>query len=566
MLSDLDIARRATLLPVTEIASRLAIPEDAQIPYGRFKSKVSLDFCQSLPPNPNSRLILVTAITPTPAGEGKTTAVIGLADALQKRGKKTALCLREPSMGPCFGIKGGAAGGGYAQVVPMEDINLHFNGDLHAIGCAHNLLSALLDNHLQQGNALDIEPRSIQWGRVVDMNDRALRHLVIGLGGAKDGIPRESSFDITVASEVMAAFCLSNSLIELRDRLGRIVVGRNRKKEFVYASDLKAHGAMTVLLKEAIQPNLVQTLEHTPAFIHGGPFANIAHGCNSVAATQLATRLADYVVTEAGFGADLGAEKFVDIKCRKSGLEPHAFVLVATIRALKFHGGMEKQRLSEPNLDALEQGAVNLQRHIENLKRFGRPILVALNIFASDTPDEIQALERICGQYGVSLIQATHHAHGSDGALDLADAVISQTDRPTPTSTPTSDPVQPLSFLYPDSLPLWDKIQTLATEIYRAAAAVADKPVREKLDWLQNNGFGALPICMAKTPYSFSADASLKGAPTGFDLKIRDVKLANGAGFVIAYAGDIMTMPGLPARPAAENIDIDASGNVVGLF
>jgi formate--tetrahydrofolate ligase len=502
------------------------------------------------------KLILVTAITPTPAGEGKTTTSIGLCDGLNRIGKRAAVCLREPSLGPCFGTKGGATGGGNAQVIPMEEINLHFTGDFHAIESAHNLLAAMLDNHIHHGNALGIDLRRIIWKRAVDMNDRALRQVVVGLGGVNNSFPRESGFDITVASEVMACFCLAESLVELRERLGRIIVAYNRDRHPVTAADLKAHGAMTVLLKQALKPNLVQTLEGNPAFIHGGPFANIAHGCNSLLATKLSLRLSDYTVTEAGFGADLGAEKFLNIKCRKSGIRPDAVVIVATVRALKLHGGVPLKELSAPNVAAVGRGVANLTKHIENIQRFGLPVVVAVNHFSSDTLDELACIQRECVSLAVQVVRADHWQCGGEGAMELARSVVATIENGK------SD----FSLLYPDACPLWEKIGTICREIYGAEDAVAEKTIRQKIDGLQAAGFGSLPICMAKTQYSLSADPSLLGRPTNFRVPIRDVIVSAGAGFVVVLTGDIMTMPGLPKRPAAESIDIDADGETVGLF
>ena len=556
MLQDIEIARQAKMLPVEKIADGLGIPPEAVIPYGKWKGKITLDHYHSVQERPSGKLILVTAITPTPAGEGKTTTCIGLTDALARLGKKSIVCLREPSMGPCFGIKGGAAGGGYSQVVPMEDINLHFTGDLHAIGCAHNLLAAMVDNHIHHGNSLKIDPRMVNWGRVMDMNDRALRDVVVGLGGAANGIPRESGFDITVASEVMAVFCLSESLEELRGRLEKMIVAKSTNGEYVTAGALKACGAMTVLMKDAIQPNLVQTLENTPALIHGGPFANIAHGCNSVIATKLGMKLAEYTVTEAGFGADLGAEKFLDIKCRKTGIRPDAVVIVATIRAMKFHGGVNVQAIQTPNLEALEKGVENLKKHIENIHRFGLPVVVALNVFQTDTPEELQLVKDKCAYLSVKVVEATHHAEGSAGALGLAQAVVEVAE-----NTKTD-----FSFLYPNTCSLWDKVGIVCREIYGAADVLADRRLRDKFRKLQDEGFGEFPVCMAKTQYSFSSDPMLRARPRDFDIPLRDVKVCAGAGFVVVYLGDIMTMPGLSKTPSAEQIDIDAEGNIIGLF
>jgi len=555
--SDLEIARAAKMLPIDQIAAKLRIPEEALERYGKYKAKVSLDYFHTLDNAPTGKLILVTAINPTPAGEGKTTATVGLGDALNRLGKRAVMCLREPSLGPCFGVKGGAAGGGYAQVVPMEDINLHFTGDFHAIGAAHNLLSALLDNHLTQGNLLDIDVNRIVWRRVVDMNDRALRDIVLGLGGHANGIPRESGYDITVASEVMAVFCLSQSLAELRERLGKIVVAYTRGKKPVTAADLKAHGAMTVLLKDAFQPNLVQTLENNPAFVHGGPFANIAHGCNSVLATKLAMRLAEYTVTEAGFGADLGAEKFLDIKCRKAGLQPNAVVIVATVRALKMHGGIAKADLGKADPAAVEKGIANLEKHIENIRLFNLPVVVAINHFTADTDAELAVIEKHCAKLGVRAIKADHWARGGAGAEALAKAVIELAERPESNH---------FQFLYTDEMNLWNKVRVIAQNIYGANDIMADVKIRQKFKDLEAAGHGRLPICMAKTQYSLSTDPALLGRPKNFDLPIRDIRLAAGAGFVVVLTGDIMTMPGLPKAPAAEAIDINEQGEIVGLF
>ena len=556
-LTDIAIARAAKIKPIGEIAAKLRIPDADLEHYGHYKAKVSLDYFHSLDQAPTGKLILVTAVNPTPAGEGKTTATVGLGDALNRIGKRAVICLREPSLGPCFGVKGGAAGGGYAQVIPMEDINLHFTGDFHAIGAAHNLLAALLDNHLTQGNALNIDINRIMWRRVVDMNDRALRDIVLGLGGSANGIPRESGYDITVASEVMAIFCLSESLKELRERLGKIVVAYTRDKKPVTAADLKAHGAMTVLLKDALQPNLVQTLEGNPAFVHGGPFANIAHGCNSVLATKLGMRLADYTVTEAGFGADLGAEKFLDIKCRKAGLQPNAVVIVATIRALKMHGGVLKADLSKPNPAAVEKGAANLEKHIENIRLYNLPVVVAINHFTADTPEEVAVIEQHCKTLGVRAIKADHWARGSAGAENLARAVVELAEQPRPNN---------FQFLYTDEMSLWNKVRAIAQNIYGADNIMAEARVRTKFKDFEEAGYGRLPVCMAKTQYSLSTDPALLGRPKNFDVPIRDVKLSAGAGFVVVLLGDIMTMPGLPKVPSAEVIDINDQGEIVGLF
>jgi len=555
--SDLEIARAATMLPIEQVAAKLHIPEKDIERFGKYKAKVSLDYFHSLDNAPTGKLILVTAVNPTPAGEGKTTTTVGLGDALHRLGKRAVICLREPSLGPCFGVKGGAAGGGYAQVVPMEDINLHFTGDFHAIGAAHNLLAALLDNHLTQGNALDIDVNRIVWRRVVDMNDRALRDIVLGLGGHANGIPRESGYDITVASEVMAVFCLSESLAELRERLGKIVVAYTRNKRPVTAADLKAHGAMTVLLKDALQPNLVQTLENNPAFVHGGPFANIAHGCNSVLATKLGMRLAEYTVTEAGFGADLGAEKFLDIKCRKAGLQPHAVVIVATVRALKMHGGVGKADLGKPDSSAVEKGIANLEKHIENIRLYNLPVVVAINHFTADTDAELAVIEKHCRTLGVRAIQADHWARGGAGAEELAKTVIELAEQTVSNN---------FQFLYTDEMSLWNKVRAIAQNIYGADNIMADVKVRQKFKDYEAAGYSRLPICMAKTQYSLSTDPLLLGRPKNFDVPIRDIRLAAGAGFVVVLTGDIMTMPGLPKAPSAEAIDIDANGEIVGLF
>ena len=556
-LSDIAIARAAKIKPIGEIAAKLRIPDADLEHYGHHKAKISLDYFHSLDHAPTGKLILVTAVNPTPAGEGKTTATVGLGDALNRIGKRAIICLREPSLGPCFGVKGGAAGGGYAQVIPMEDINLHFTGDFHAIGAAHNLLAALLDNHLTQGNALNIDINRIMWRRVVDMNDRALRDIVLGLGGSANGIPRESGYDITVASEVMAIFCLSESLKELRERLGKIVIAYTRDKKPVTAADLKAHGAMTVLLKDALKPNLVQTLEGNPAFVHGGPFANIAHGCNSVLATKLALRLADYTVTEAGFGADLGAEKFLDIKCRKAGLQPNAVVIVATVRALKMHGGVLKADLGKPNPAAVTKGMANLEKHIENIRLYNLPVVVAINHFTADTDEEVAVIEKHCQTLGVRAIKADHWARGSAGAENLAHTVVELAEQPRPNN---------FQFLYTDEMSLWNKVRTIAQNIYGADNITADVKVRQKINAFEAAGYAHLPVCMAKTQYSLSTDPALLGRPKNFDVPIRDVKLSAGAGFVVVLTGDIMTMPGLPKIPAAEIIDINDKGEIVGLF
>jgi formate--tetrahydrofolate ligase len=555
--SDIEIAQAAKKRPIMELArERLGIAPENLEPYGHYKAKVSMDYIKSLKGKPDGKLILVSAITPTPAGEGKTTTTVGLTDALNYIGKKAMLCLREPSLGPSFGMKGGAAGGGHAQVVPMEDINLHFTGDFHAITSAHNLLSALVDNHIYWGNELGIDSRRVAWRRVMDMNDRALREIVCSLGGVANGYPREAGFDITVASEVMAIFCLATDLEDLKTRLGNIIVAYTRDRKPVRARDLKAHGAMTVLLKEALSPNLVQTLEGTPAFIHGGPFANIAHGCNSVLATTTALKLADYVVTEAGFGADLGGEKFFDIKCRKTGLNPACVVLVATIRALKMHGGVKKEDLKTENLKALEAGIANLQRHVENVKKFGVTPIVSINRFSADTAAEIELVKSACAKLGVEALMADHWAEGGAGAADVARAVVKIADANK----------SKLKLLYPDDMPLVDKIRVIATEIYRAKDIDVHQPVREQLTSFEKMGYGKLPICIAKTQYSFTTNGDLKGAPTDHIVNVREVRLSAGAEFVVAICGEIMTMPGLPRVPAADSIDIGDDGRIVGLF
>ncbi|MFN9389594.1 MAG: formate--tetrahydrofolate ligase [Betaproteobacteria bacterium] len=557
-MSDIEIAQRATLKPIAALAQeRLGIPEDSLEPYGRHKAKVSLDYLDSLHDRPDGRLVLVTTISPTPAGEGKTTTTVGLGDALNRIGRKAVICLREPSLGPVFGIKGGAAGGGHAQVVPMEDINLHFTGDFNAIQLANNLLAALLDNHIHHGNELGLDPRRITWKRVLDMNDRALRDIVVSLGGLANGFPRQDAFDIVVASEVMAIFCLASSLRDLRERLGNIVVGYTRDQTPVRARDLQAHGAMTVLLKDALAPNLVQTLENNPAFIHGGPFANIAHGCNSVIATRAALKLGDYVVTEAGFGADLGAEKFIDIKCRKSGLRPSACVIVATVRALKYHGGVELKALGCENLEALQAGLANLERHVRNVREvYGLPCVVSVNHFSQDTAAEHALIEARMGALGVPVVIARHWAEGGKGAEDLAHAVVRLAESGAPS----------VKYVYEDSAPLWEKVKAVATRVYGAADISADAKVRGQIQRLQDEGYGAYPVCIAKTQYSFSTDASARGAPSGHVVNIREVRLAAGAEFIVVVCGDIMTMPGLPKVPAASRIDLDADGRVVGLF
>ena len=556
MSSDIEIARKAHLEPILDVGSKLDIPFKALRPYGHFKAKLSLSWLENKSENKNAKLILVTAINPTPAGEGKTTTSVGLNDSLNKIGKKSIVCLREPSLGPCFGMKGGAAGGGYAQVVPMEDINLHFTGDFHAITSAHNLLSAMIDNHIYWGNKQEIDPRRVSWKRVVDMNDRALRNIVVSLGGVSNGFPRESGFDITVASEIMAILCLSENLSDLEKRLGNIIIGYRRDKTPVYCRDIKADGAMTVLLKEALLPNLVQTLENNPAFIHGGPFANIAHGCNSIVATRAGLNLGDYVVTEAGFGADLGAEKFLNIKCRKANLKPDAVVLVATIRALKMNGGVPRDELGEENVGALEKGSVNVLRHIENIKKFNLPVIVGINHFVSDTEEEVNKLLEIVSKSGSEAIVCKHWSDGSEGTKELADRVVEVCE------SGEAD----FQLLYKDELPLLDKIKCVATEIYRASDISVDiKIINQLKDW-EKAGYGNLPVCMAKTQYSFSADPKSLGAPYGHVIPIREVRLAAGAGFIVAICGDIMTMPGLPSVPAAENIHIDEDNLVQGLF
>ncbi|HET7381913.1 MAG TPA: formate--tetrahydrofolate ligase [Pseudolabrys sp.] len=555
--SDIEISQSAKKRPILDIAKeKLGIAPENLEPYGHYKAKVSMDYVKSLQGKKNGKLILVTAITPTPAGEGKTTTTVGLTDALNYIGKKAMLCLREPSLGPSFGMKGGAAGGGYAQVVPMEDINLHFTGDFHAVTSAHNLLSALIDNHIYWGNALGIDSRRVAWRRVMDMNDRALRVIVCSLGGVANGYPREAGFDITVASEVMAIFCLAKNLDDLKERLGNIIVAYTRDRKPVRARDLKAHGAMAALLKEAIAPNLVQTLEGTPAFIHGGPFANIAHGCNSVLATTTALKLADYVVTEAGFGADLGGEKFIDIKCRMAGLTPDCVVLVATIRALKMHGGVKKEDLKFENLKSLEAGMANLQRHVENVKKFGLPAVISFNRFSADTDAEIALVKEKCKALGVEALIADHWAMGGAGAADVAKAVVKVID----------EGKGKLKFLYPDEMPLFEKIETIGREIYRAKNVTADKSVKDQLKTWEEMGYGKLPICVAKTQYSFSTNPDAKGAPADHTINVREVRLSAGAEFVVAICGEIMTMPGLPKVPAAAAIDVNAQGQIVGLF
>jgi formate--tetrahydrofolate ligase len=556
-LSNIEIAQQAKMKPIVPLAmERLGIPAEQLQPFGHYKAKISLDYCASLDGRPDGKLILVTAISPTPAGEGKTTMTVGLGDALSRIGKKALICLREPALGPVFGMKGGAAGGGHAQVVPMEDINLHFTGDFGAIAIANNLLAALIDNHIYHGNALNFDTRRVSWRRVVDVNDRALREITIGLGGPGNGFPRQDGFDIVVASEVMAIFCLATSLRDLKDRLGRIVVGCTRDQKPILARDLKAHGAMAAVLKDAFAPNLVQTLENNPAFIHGGPFANIAHGCNSVMATRTALKLADYVVTEAGFGADLGAEKFVDIKCRKAGLRPSAAVIVATVRAIKYHGGVEVADLAKENMKALEAGIANLDRHIDNVRDvFGLPCLVAINHRADDSEPELRWLTDRAIHHGVKVMVARHYAEGGAGAIEVAKEVVRLCEQPNY-----------FKFVYEDSATLWDKMKAVATRIYGASEVTADSKVRARIRQLQEAGYGNYPVCVAKTQYSFSTDPKLRGAPTGHSVNIREVRLAAGAEFLVMICGDIMTMPGLPAVPAANNIDVDDDGRITGLF
>ncbi|MDR1485250.1 MAG: formate--tetrahydrofolate ligase [Planctomycetaceae bacterium] len=556
-LSDLEIARRATLLPINSVAAKIGLAENLIEQYGKFKAKISFDAIDTPSNKPDAKLILVTAISPTPAGEGKTTTSIGLADALNRLGKRAIVCLREPSMGPCFGMKGGATGGGYSQVVPMEDINLHFTGDFHAVSAAHNLLAAMLDNNLHFGNTIGIDERRIVWNRVVDLNDRALRKIIVGLGGAQNSVPRESGFDITVASEVMAIFCLSKSISELKSRLGKIIIGYKKDNGTpVTAADLKADGAMTALLRDALQPNLVQTLEGNPAIIHGGPFANIAHGCNSILATKFAIRNSDFVVTEAGFGADLGAEKFFDIKCRQAGLKPDAVVIVATVRALKYHGGVDVKDLQTPNVRALEAGFVNLSKHISNMLQYGLPVVVAINAFPSDTAEEMQLLIDKSASIGVCAIRADHWARGGVGAEAVAETVMKV----------ANDKATKFKLLYPDEMPLLDKVETICRKIYGADGINVDKGVKKKFDQFSELGFDKLPVCIAKTQYSFSADPLLRGCPSGFTVHVRDAKISAGAGFVVVLTGDIMTMPGLSRSPAAEKIDINNNGQITGLF
>ena len=555
--TDIVIAQEAHMLPIAQVGHRrLGVNLSDLLLYGHFKAKVSLDYLNKLKPRPNTKLILVTAMTPTAAGEGKTTTTVGLGDALNRIRKHAIICLREPSLGPCFGVKGGAAGGGYAQVVPMEDINLHFTGDFHAIGVAHNLLASLVDNHIFWGNSLGLDARRVSWRRTIDMNDRSLREIAISLGGVGNGFPREDGFDITAASEVMAVFCLAEDLHDLKRRLGNIIVGQTRERKYIRASDFEAAGAMTALLKDAFAPNLVQTIENNPAFIHGGPFANIAHGCNSVIATKSALQLADYVVTEAGFGADLGAEKFMDIKCRKAGLRPDCAVVVATIRALKMHGGVHKDGLKQENVAAVEKGFANLARHIENVRKYGVPVVVCVNRFSADTSAESDMLKRLCEKLEVGCVTSDHWARGSEGAIDLANAVVKTIE-----TTPSQ-----FHPIYPDEMPLWKKTQTIAREMYGADDIIADQKIRDRFRELQDQGYGHFPVCIAKTQYSFSTDPDLKGAPKHHVVPIREVRLSAGAEFVVAICGDIMTMPGLPKVPAANKIDVTSEGRIAGLF
>ena len=554
--SDIEIAQAANKKPIQDIAANLGIPADSIIPYGHDKAKITYDYLESIQDRPDGKLILVTAISPTPAGEGKTTITVGLGDGLSKIGKKAIMCLREPSLGPCFGMKGGAAGGGYAQVVPMTDINLHFTGDFHAIGVAHNLLSAVIDNHMHWENQLNIDPRRVSWRRVVDMNDRALRTITSGLGGFNNGVVREAGFDITVASEIMAIFCLANDLEDLRERIGNITIGHTRDKKPVQARALQAEGAMTALLRDALQPNLVQTLENNPALMHGGPFANIAHGCNSVIATKTGLKLADYVITEAGFGADLGAEKFFDIKCRKAGLKPDAVVLVATTKALKMHGGVAKSDLQAENVAAVTKGCDNLGRHIRNIGHFGVPVTVAINHYITDTDAEHQAIKDYCAEFNVSCTVSYHWEHGGEGAVPLAETVVDLINGHNSQFRP----------LYKDELPLWEKVRRIARSIYGADDVLADKKIRQQFKDLEEQGYGHYPICMAKTQYSFSTDPNLLGAPSGHDVPVREVRLATGAEFIVVICGAIMTMPGLPRKPAAENISVNKNRRITGLF
>ena len=554
--SDLEIAAHADKLPISEVAARAGISNGHLIPFGHDKAKISYELLENLNDRPDGKLILVTAISPTPAGEGKTTTTVGLGDALNKTGKNAMICLREPSLGPCFGMKGGAAGGGYAQVVPMTDINLHFTGDMHAIGAAHNLLAALIDNHMHWSNELNIDPRRVSWRRVLDMNERALRTITSGLGGFHNGVVREAGFDITVASEIMAIFCLASDLADLKRRIGNITIGQTRNREPVRARELKADGAVTALLRDAFQPNLVQTLENNPAMMHGGPFANIAHGCNSLLATKTALKLADYVVTEAGFGADLGAEKFFDIKCRKGDLKPDAVVLVATVKALKMHGGVAKDALDGENVGAVVDGCSNLGRHIRNIAHFGVPVTVTINRYTSDTADELKAIADFCTRYNVPCTVSSHWQDGGDGAVELAEQVVSMTEEQRPQFRP----------LYGDDVSLWEKTRRIARSIYGADDIMADQRIRDQFAEYQQAGFGSYPICMAKTQYSFSTDPRLLGAPDGHNVKIREVRIATGAEFLVVICGAIMTMPGLPRVPASENIDVDKNGQITGLF
>ena len=553
---DIEIARDSEIRPIKEVADKLGVPDEYLFQYGPYKAKIDLDYIQGLNRRPRGKLILVTALTPTPAGEGKTTTTVGLGDGLNRIGKNAAICIREPSLGPCFGIKGGAAGGGYSQVIPMEDINLHFTGDIHAISSAHNLMSALIDNHVHWGNRLSLDVRKIDWRRVIDINDRALRQVVHSLGGPSNGIPRESGFDITVASEVMAIFCLATSLKDLERRLGNIVIGSNTENSPITVDNLSGEGAMSVLLKDALMPNLVQTLEHTPAFVHGGPFANIAHGCNSIIATDTALRLSDYVVTEAGFGADLGAEKFFNIKCRKSGLEPSAAVVVATVRALKMHGGIDLSEMEKENVNAVSRGLLNLRRHISNIKKFGIPVIVAVNRFSSDSDSEIVEIENNIASLNVEVVECNHWKYGSKGILDLATKVSDLVD----------EGVSQFQPLYDENQSLFEKINIICREIYGAKEAIADKSIREQLREWEKQGFGSFPICMAKTQYSFSTDPNLLGAPKDHIVPVREVRLSAGAEFVVAICGQIMTLPGLPSVPAANNIRLDENGLIEGLF
>ena len=557
MKTDIEIAREADIQPISDIAEKIGITDNYLEPYGKYKAKINLNINEdeTIAGQSEGKLILVTAITPTPAGEGKTTTTIGLSDAMASLGHKTLTCVREPSLGPCFGMKGGGAGGGMSQVIPMEDINLHFTGDFHAITSAHNLLSAALDNHLHHGNLLNIDHRKIVWNRVLDLNDRALRQAVIGLGGPLNSIPRQDTFSITAASEIMAIFCLSKDINDLRNNISSIIVAYSKDGKMITAKDLNVQGAMTALLKDAINPNLVQTLEGNPVLVHGGPFANIAHGCNSIAATKLAMKLADYTVTEAGFGSDLGAEKFFDIKCRKSGITPNAVVLVATLQSLKTHGGVPLSDIKIENIDAVNKGTENLKKHIENIQEFNVPVVVAINRFSHDTDAEVSMVKERCSDLGVDIVECNHWLHGGKGAIELANAIVELCKNDND-----------FSFLYPDEMLLWDKIKTIATKMYGAENIMADKAVRTEIEKLQNNGFGHLPICMAKTPASLSTDPKLKGRPKGFDVPIREVRLSAGAGFVVVLTGDVITMPGLPKKPAAEDIDIDENGLIEGLF